>query len=257
MVSIETGAPRGLRPPRYRVAFVVVAVFAVVCFAVLAAHNVSTKLSAEDRTAAREILERGGYGQTWRSNLDLRTYDGQVNAIIAVQDAVLKASPNNTDIPFDAPREPADLLRLEMGLCFDRSRSIEKILSMLGLENRHVAVYSTKHTGSAFTSLLTPQIDSHAVTEVKTLKGWMVVDSNKRWVALTQNGLPVSMVALQNNDASTADWSARNKDRINPIFTSEFTYVIGLYSRHGRFFPPYTSVPDVNWRDLIIANVLG
>ena len=238
-------------------AFAIVAGAIAVCLAILGWHNVSTRLSGDDRTAAREILDRAGYEKSWWSSVDLAAYDGQVKAIIAVQDAVLKASPNDTDIPFDMPREPADLLRMQMGFCFDRSRAIEKILAMLGLETRHIAVYSTKKTGSALVSLFTPQVTSHAVSEVKTSKGWMVVDSNTRWIGLTQDNLPVSMGALRETLGSRADWSTRNTDRVNRIFTDQFTYVIGLYSRHGRFFPPYTRVPDVNWRDFVVANVLG
>jgi hypothetical protein len=41
------------------------------------------------------------------------------------------------------------------------------------------------------------------------------------------------------------------KDPINPIFRSDFTYVIGLFSRHGRFYPPFTPIPDVNWRQIV------
>ena len=241
---------------RKHVVFGIAAVL-VACVAVLAWHNVSTKVSGDDRTAAREILDRAGYDQAWWSSVDLTTYDGQVKAAIAVQDAVLKASPNDTDIPFDMPREPADLLRMQMGFCFDRSRAIEKILAMLGLETRHIAVYSTKKTGSALVSLITPQVSSHAVSEVRTNKGWMVIDSNKRWIGLTQDDLPVSMETLRSKVSTRAGWSTRNNARVNRIFTDQFTYVIGLYSRHGRFFPPYTRVPDVNWRDFVVANVLG
>jgi hypothetical protein len=33
------------------------------------------------------------------------------------------------------------------------------------------------------------------------------------------------------------------------IYGAPFTYVYGL-SRHGRFYPPYNAVPDVNWGEL-------
>jgi hypothetical protein len=29
-----------------------------------------------------------------------------------------------------------------------------------------------------------------------------------------------------------------------------FTWIYSLYSRHGRFYPPYDPVPDVNWAEL-------
>ena len=38
-------------------------------------------------------------------------------------------------------------------------------------------------------------------------------------------------------------------------FTVPFTFVFGLYSRHGQYFPPFMPFPDVNWRDLVVFNL--
>jgi arylamine N-acetyltransferase len=75
--------------------------------------------------------------------------------------------------------ELGDLYEAKRGLCYDRSRAIEKVLSHLGFEVRHAAVYSTKKTGR-LAAFLTPKTQSHAVTEVKTEHGWLVIDSNRR-----------------------------------------------------------------------------
>ena len=32
-----------------------------------------------------------------------------------------------------------------------------------------------------------------------------------------------------------------------PLYTHPFVYVIGLYSRHGMFYPPYNYIPDINY----------
>ena len=37
---------------------------------------------------------------------------------------------------------------------------------------------------------------------------------------------------------------------MSPILGRPFTYLFGLYSRHGRFYPPYTPVPDLDWGQL-------
>jgi hypothetical protein len=41
---------------------------------------------------------------------------------------------------------------------------------------------------------------------------------------------------------------------INPpgyIYNERFFYIYGLYSRHGRFFPPYNVIPDINYSEFI------
>jgi hypothetical protein len=141
--------------------------------------------------------------------------------------------------------ELGDLYEAKRGLCYDRSRAIEKVLSHLGFEVRHAAVYSTKKTGR-LAAFLTPKTQSHAVTEVKTEHGWLVIDSNRRWIGLTSDGQPVALEALQDKSAEQT-WDTRLQEDMSPILAGPYTYLFGLYSRHGRFYPPYTPVPDVDW----------
>ena len=142
--------------------------------------------------------------------------------------------------------------RADQVSCYYRSRAIEQILRRLGYEVRHAAIYLVTENGSAIVSLLTPQISSHAVSEVKTARVWILVDSNARWIGPTREGSTIGLAQLR-NDSRVADllWDSRVKDNINDIFQSDFVYVIGLYSRHGRFYPPYTAIPDVNWGEFV------
>ncbi len=240
------------KPSKIRLLWVFGGLLAIT-IAILVAHDVPTEATAEDRTNGRQILTQAGYDNLDKMERSLTTFEGQVSAILAVQDAVLDmtVAPTDIGIPFDTTREPGDLLIHKVEQCFDRSRSIEKILGSLGLETRHIAVYSTAETGSVLISLLTPQISSHAVTEVKTAKGWMLIDSNARWIGLTEDGLVKSIEDLQSLDHRVVRWSSRNLAKMNEIFSKDFTYVIGLYSRHGRFFPPYSPIPDYNIRHLL------
>jgi hypothetical protein len=41
-------------------------------------------------------------------------------------------------------------------------------------------------------------------------------------------------------------WSKSVEEKPNELLTNPFIYVIGLYSRHGFFYPPYLPFPDVN-----------
>lgn len=222
---------------------------------ILAHDNVSNALTPDDIEYADRFLRDEGYEAASAPAPD---FAGQVKDILAVQNAVLLRAPGDTPIDFDHPREPKDLYESRSGLCYDRSRAIEKILERLGYTVRHAAVYSTRQTHNALVALLTPQIESHAVTEVETAQGWMLVDSNDRWIGLTRDGKPVDLEELQ--DVPGADrqaWATAVKAPLNEIFRDgEFTYVFGLYSRHGHFFPPYDALPDVNWGEAISQNLM-
>jgi hypothetical protein len=217
--------------------------------AVFITHDVSTALTKSDQDYAERILRETGHDGLVGS-VHPAAFDEQVDTILAVQDAVLSIAPEGKGIPFDQPRELSDLYKARAGLCFDRSRAMEKILSHLGFEVRHAAVYSTKDTGSRLKSLLTLKTPSHAVTEVKTERGWLVMDSNRRWIALTQEGKPVDLKTLQEIDVGAQAWDPKVAKPAGRIFRAPFTYVLGLYSRHGRFYPPYSPVPDVDWGQL-------
>jgi transglutaminase superfamily protein len=215
--------------------------------AVYITSDVSTALTEDDKTYAARILRDTGHGAVLDDARPTR-YDQQIATILAVQDAVLTTAPKNKGLPLGQPRELRDLYEAKRGLCYDRSRAIEKILESLGFETRHAAVYSTKDA-SRLKALVTEKTPSHAVTEVKTDRGWLVIDSNRRWIGLTEDGKPVDLETLQDTSAGQA-WDGRVKQDMSRILAGPFTYVIGLYSRHGRFYPPYTPVPDVDWGQL-------
>lgn len=215
--------------------------------AVLITHDVSTALTQDDAVYAERILSETGHGDIVRQDPPA-TFDDQVRTILAVQDAVLSTAPKNEGLPLGQPRELRELYEAKRGLCFDRSRAIEKILASLGFEVRHASVYSTEEAGK-LKALLTPRTPSHAVTEVKTARGWLVIDSNRRWIGLTDDGKPVDLDTLRDAGDGQA-WDPRLKEDMSPILGGPFTYLFGLYSRHGRFYPPYTPVPDVDWGQL-------
>lgn len=229
--------------------FIILVVLGLI--AVFVTNDVSTALTDDDKDYAVRVLRDTGHGDLVGKTAPA-AFDDQVKTILAVQDAVLSTAPKNKGIPLGKPRELRDLYEAKSGLCYDRSRAIEKILAHLGFEVRHAAVYSTKDT-SRLKALLTPRTPSHAVTEVKTERGWLVIDSNRRWIGLTRDGKPLDLATLQDAGGSQS-WDTRLQTRLqarmNPILDGPFTYLIGLYSRHGRFYPPYSSVPDLDWAQL-------
>ncbi len=216
-----------------------------------AVHNVGTAATEDDLLYGGRILERAGYDAGSGAFGDPTRFETQIAATLAVQDAVLRATPLAEGLPLNQPREPKDILFGGQGLCYDRSRAIEKILTGLGFEVRHLAIYSTREHGR-LRALMTPGVDSHALTEVKTEKGWMLVDSNARWIGLDAEGRVYAAEDIQGRNPFAMAWAPEVPEQISwPRFDGPFTYVIGLFSRHGGFFPPYTPVPDVNYAQLL------
>ena len=219
-------------------------VLAIGVVVLLAWHAVDNSVSAEDR----KYIPRYLVGIRAMPPEATRSYEDEINFVVRVQRAVLDVAPRNEGLPFGAEREPRDLFEARTGLCFDRSRVIEKILRYASLEARHVALYSTRETGSAMKSLLAPGVSSHAVTEVLTKKGWLVVDSNDPWVSLDATTSPVSIWRIK----ASADRRVRLvwSKPPNEIYEQPFTFVYGLYSRHGKLYPPYDFIPDINYTEL-------
>lgn len=182
-----------------------------------------------------------------------RSYEEEIDIITMVQSAVLSIASGNIGIPYGAQREPKNVYSAKSGLCYDRSRVIEKILRYLHFQTRHISIYSTEKTHGSLLSLITPGVSSHAVTEVLTSKGWVVVDSNDSWISLDGQRNPISIKRIQSDvDSGSISWS---KPIPNGIYKKPFTFVYGLYSRHGRFYPPYNFIPDINYKELM-PNVL-
>ena len=182
------------------------------------------------------------------------TYTEQLSFIVSVQDSVLDMAPRNVALPLFEKREPKELYEQKIGLCFDRSRVIEKILRYSGFKTRHVFILSMEKTGSVIKSLIYPRTSSHAVTEVLTKNGWLVVDSNTPWISTDTNNHPLSIeyIQLHTENSNHINW------RMEPplkIYVKPFVFIYGLYSRHGYFYPPYNFIPDINYGEFI-QNVL-
>ena len=211
--------------------------------AFLAYSEVDNSLTAEDKQYIAKFLE--GIPALPEN----RTYTNELDIIIQVQHSVLNKTAHKNALPFATEREPKDLFIAKAGSCYDRSRVIEKILRSIGFKTRHISIYSTKQTHSSIKSLLTPGVASHAFTEVLTQKGWIVVDSNHRWVSLDSNKNPISISQIQ-LIAEGSDNILWSQELPNKIYTNPFTFIYGLYSRHGQFYPPYNFIPDVNYQEL-------
>ncbi len=219
--------------------FSVVACLAMVLFY----HAVDNSLSDDDRKYIplyldRVIPLRAGY-----------LYKDELNYIVSVQRSVLDVASKNEGILHYKKREPKEVYNVKKGLCYDRSRVIEKILRYAGFRTRHVSMY-TEQAGFSLKSIVTPGIPSHAVTEVLTKKGWLVVDSNAPWVSLDKDLHPISIDSIKEmiKKSSLIDWAVEPP---TDMYLNPFVFVYGLYSRHGKFYPPYSPVPDIHYAEFL------
>jgi hypothetical protein len=176
------------------------------------------------------------------------SFDDELEFISSIQRSTFDIAPNAGSISMNKVREPKDIYLAQFAGCADRSRVIEKILIYNNFKTRHVSIFSTAKTNSSIKSLLTRKNYSHALTEVLTQQGWMIVGSNYAWLGLDNDNNPVSIKQLKESidNSSDIEW-LKPPDEI--IFKEPFVYVYGLYSRHGRFYPPYNFIPDINYHE--------
>jgi len=196
--------------------------------------NVSTDLTAEDKSV---FLEIGMKELNVKSDLK-----AQLVNISSLQQEVFKRAPLGKGINEYEPREPADLMRAGQGLCYDRSRMFDKGATFLGLQARHVYLLY-RQDKSFLSAIMTKRHPSHAVTEIKTSKGWMFIDSNTPWMAVTRDGEPV--------DADNVYKRFDDFENPPPYLRDPWWAIRGLYSRGGQFYRPYIRFPELNWSDFL------
>jgi hypothetical protein len=202
--------------------------------------RVHTDLTAEDIMVFEEI----GLA-TPRHSL---SFEEQVAQIKILQAKLFQRAPMGEGIPFFQAREPADLMLAGKGLCYDRSRFLDKGGVFLGMETRHVYLLY-KQDKPFWRAIFSPGQASHAVTEIRTHKGWMFVDSNTAWVALTRTGEPVGADDV---------WRRFEEFENPPLYLKESWWAIrGMYSRKGQFYKPYLLFPEFNWPDFLSWLVRG
>ena len=245
----EPSNTRELRNPRGK-RLLYAALLLLTVFSGLVWHyNVDKTLTKEDCQYIQLLLP--GMAKGSAIQLD---YQGQVELVQRVQRAIIAASPKMEGIPEGEPREPKQLYLGRKGLCYDRSRVIEKTCIYLGFETRHVSLFAREQGVYPLITLLFHHVPSHAISEILTKKGWMLVDSNAPWLGLDSEHNPVSacQMAAASDVNRPVKWFLPEEKAYDGFYKTPCIYVYGLYSRHGRFYPPYTPyVPDYRLRGLL------
>jgi hypothetical protein len=177
-----------------------------------------------------------------------KTFADEITAIKTIQHRVFAVAPVGAGIPEFEPREPSDLMKKREGLCFDRSRTLDKAFDYIGLPARHVYLLYRQDRGF-WSAMFHYGQASHAITEVKTSKGWMFIDSNTEWIALTRDGQVVNADDV---------WKRATEFDAMPAYLKDSWWAIrGMYSRKGQLYPPYILFPDFNWMDFFSWLIRG
>lgn len=210
--------------------------------AVFLATNVDNHITPEDEIYLDKIRIEGNIPKS----ADGVGFEGElryINLILVWLDGWVSGE---VGIPINFTREPKDLYYSHSGLCYDKSRLLEKLLRSAGFKTRHLSAFRKIGEESKIRILMTPGSPSHALTEVLTSKGWMVITSNRFQYFVDEQGEPMTMEDIQRTPEK---FKAKDPGFIEFISTP-FFYINGLYSRHGRFYPPFLPVPDINWVEL-------
>ncbi len=232
----------------FKTSGIVTILLGLVCAGVLFTHNIDQTVTQEDRLYVQKILEEAG--DIPENTGSSSGFEDQIKTIRTLQEAAFHTAPQKGLIPMNHPREPKDLYETQAAYCSDRARFMEKALKIYGFDVRFASLYEKKADGNILSTLLTKGNEgahSHAIIEVKTQKGWLVVDSRTHWLSLTAGDEPVSlpMLQLMAQKGHWPFWSPTLKDDMFFLMKHDFYIFYGLYSRHGRFYSPYTPyIPD-------------
>jgi hypothetical protein len=228
-----------------RVRYIFLGLFGIFCcfftFLGLAFYtNVSTDLTPDDVKVFNDL--------GLKKPIASMTFEAELSEIARFQKEVFRRAPLGDGIESYEAREPADLMRAGKGLCFDRSRTFDKGATFLGFEARHVYLLY-KQNKSFLSAAITRYQPSHAVTEIKTSKGWMFIDSNTAWIAVTRAGEPVNADDV---------WKRFDEFENPPPYLKDPWWAIrGMYSRGGHFYRSYIRFPEFNWYDFFVWVVRG
>jgi len=223
--------------------------FFIASAALINHFNVDRTLTNEDRYYIKLYLPNVPEGIA--SGL---SYEDQIKLVQQAQEAVHSRTIGWQGIPEGQPREPKQLYLGRSGMCYDRSRVLEKIFTYLGFSSRHLAMFERQPYQHAYSTILFHHVPSHAISEVLTKKGWLMVDSNDLWLSLDSNQRPVSMPQMQirYRRNEKINWASMVLKHDEMFYNARCIALYGLYSRHGRFYPPYVSgIPDFRLRGLL------
>jgi hypothetical protein len=183
-----------------------------------------------------------------------QSFESEIAFIRSVQDSIVSGI-QHKGIQQTAFGSVRSYYQDRQGMCYDRVVLLEKILHSFHFDFRHLFVYyPDENKDVAVSDFFRKGTSSHALTEVKTRKGWMVIGSNADWMGIDVKGQPFTIRELKVNLRKTGTVPLMEQPLHGVNFWEQhprFRYIYGVYSRHGYFLPPYNAIPDYNFHMLL------
>ena len=229
--------------------------FILIIVAIMFLCNVPKTISTTDKYYIQKIFSEAGITPSAHTSVN---FDEEIKHIINIQAAVFKRAPGREMIPYGLPREPENLYNMRAGYCCDRARTMDKAMRLAGFPSRYVSVYRRHPDYNFFQSLFLTNASaykchSHALIEVKTSQGWIAVDTRHHWISLSADNAPLRLREMRHiGPLMDMGWSDKNTEPPYDFFQYPFYIIYGLYSRHGKFYPPFIPMlPNVNWGEML------
>lgn len=168
-----------------------------------------------------------------------KDFESEFSFISRIQDSVISQVKHKT-ISHQNFGDVAFYYSNKKGECFDRAVLLEKFFSYYHFPFRHIYVYFGRNGNQPKTfDFFKKPLSSHALTEVKTKKGWMTVGTNSNWLGIDSSGAVMNIADFRADFISNHLHLKKVASMGLPPFWSsydDFRYVYGIYSRHGDFF---------------------
>lgn len=167
------------------------------------------------------------------------SFETEIGFITTLQNCVLKEI-RHEEIPQKYFGDLRYYYTEKKGYCYDRAVLLEKFLKYNGFLFRHLYLYfGENNQAPSRSSFFKRGLASHALLEVKTKKGWMVMGTNANWLGLSDKNEVLDVDQLRKRIEQNS-LALKTNATIGKYFwedkTGSFRYVYGLYSRHGKFF---------------------
>jgi hypothetical protein len=222
--------------------------FAFVVFIIASIYIYAYSVDTRVDTVEREIIE------TYISKSDFVNFNNISNRerellLLKVMEAAQKISgPSRISPPHGLKRGIALSLKYSGGSCYDRSFSVEQILTYLDIPSRHVFLAMDKTSSIFKLGLL-----SHALTEVNIDGRWILIESLYPHVYKNKSGELVDALFIKKNptDVILPDFYQKDIGLYSYIGRGDFNVYYGIYSRHGGFFPPYHIPFNINYKQIL------
>ena len=192
--------------------------------------NVSKKVKEKDIKAILKL-------NADEKCLNLSTFNEEISCIQYIQEQQLKLVNSQECREFFISVEPLEYLNANKGCCWDRARFIEKALSYYNFKTKRISLYKPQSNDKFW--LFKKSIPSHATSEVKTINGYLGIDSLSTLLLLDQNSQPLTFRKAKEIDYKFGD------DQEFFALKEEYKVIEGLYSRIGNKYG-LKFIPDIN-----------